>query len=298
MEEKRINEIKNIKSIRELFEKWQNEQETEIDRIEEKIKSFKGVGKSRKEIFEKEVHKKRKNNDSTISSHFSQFFNEEDWTCILKNAFNMDGCVGRFEPDNGGYSYIFLLKEANDSAKKSKDNYANIIYADEEVNTFVQDWIKGEGRMSPLLNKLCRAIGQDPKKPENRKKFVSEYAYMNINKRGGEEKTQGFNRTAVLNYAKAYNIFILQQIFLLGGKNAEVTIFVGWKENDCFWKLMDNLTENIVEEKEKKGKFVCSFKYQGKELTFVNIPHPSGRISAEKLTEEMQKVKVISCRKY
>ena len=61
-----------------------------------------------------------------------------------------------------------------------------------------------------------------------------------------------------------------------------------------FWRLMRALFDKEVEGNiEENGVFVKD------KITYKQIPHPSyWKITSQKLTEEMQKVKVISCQKY
>ena len=49
-------------------------------------------------------------------------------------------------------------------------------------------------------------------------------AYMNINKRGGESRTD--ERWTLLNYAYYYRNYILKEIELLGGEQKHIKVFV------------------------------------------------------------------------
>ena len=132
---KEIKELTECSTLEELFETWQAKQVEEVNKLSEAIhNSPEKICVS--EIFIKEHYKKKGN---TISSHFIQFFDKDNckncsenkdflseeetsWEYVLKNAFNLDGCVGTFDVGEG-FEYIFLLKEANDSAKTCIKNY-------------------------------------------------------------------------------------------------------------------------------------------------------------------------------
>jgi len=273
--------IEDIKSIRELFELWKAKQDEEIEEIAKVIDNFKADIRTEKEIFETEYHKVHwKRNKCTISSQFSEFFNASDWKKIIKNAFNMDGCIGKFEPENEGYSYAFLLKEANDSKKRSRENYPEISYENEKVNSFIKEWVD-EGNYEKILNRLFDATKIYLKKAElSRQEFADKFAYVNVNKRGGVEYTRGYNKRAVWNYAEQYKIYILQQIYLLAGNKKEIIIFVAG-DKKYYKELMKRLTD---------GKEVLN--YKEKAFTFINITHPSNRGPddevVKKLAHEMQ----------
>lgn len=294
--------IKEVKSLRELFEIWKSAQETEIDEIEEKIREIQERNKERSEgdIFEHDLYKVRgEKNKNTISSHFVQFFykegcgkcikgknnipeGEKPWKFVLKNAFNMDGHMTEedFNENRSGYKYICLLKEANDSSKVCVENYKSLSCEGKNVNVWIQRWLKG--KTAPMLKKLGSAfkeIGCD---------FKEEVAYMNVNKRGGTVQTAGMDETAVINYAKQYWEFILKEISVLAGENEEVTVFVCGKSKE-YWKgLMNALTGEKLEEGEDKLVYKYPQGEIGKKIVFINITHPSGRVGAEELAKQMQ----------
>ena len=128
---KEIKELTECSTLEELFETWQAKQVEEVNKLSEAIhNSPEKICVS--EIFIKEHYKKKGN---TISSHFIQFFDKDNckncsenkdflseeetsWEYVLKNAFNLDGCVGTFDVGEG-FEYIFLLKEANSPASFS-----------------------------------------------------------------------------------------------------------------------------------------------------------------------------------
>lgn len=297
--EKRLNEVRDLKS---LFEIWKETQDIEIDEIEEKLKDPK---RSEGDVFEHDLYKCRgKNNENTISSHFVQFFykncskncseifdeirEKKPWKYVLKNAFNMDGCVGTFEIPNKGYKYIFLLKEANDSKKTCVKNYSIFLLEDENVNKWVKEWRdKNDEKESALMLEILRgAMGLYLNKSMSKEEFTETVAYMNINKRGGTVQTAGYDRRAVINYAEKYRRFILKQICLLAGEEQEVTVFVAGKTEDYFPPLMEALGAEEVAD--KKSYFIDT-KDVGKIIHFINITHPSKPgITSKKLWEEME----------
>ena len=74
---------------------------------------------------------------------------ETSWEYVLKNAFNLDGCVGTFDVGEG-FEYIFLLKEANDSAKTCIKNYfPGFELNPKNVNTWLLDWLDPEKNNKP-----------------------------------------------------------------------------------------------------------------------------------------------------
>ena len=117
---KEIKELTECSTLEELFETWQAKQVEEVNKLSEAIhNSPEKICVS--EIFIKEHYKKKGN---TISSHFIQFFDKDNckncsenkdflseeetsWEYVLKNAFNLDGCVGTFDVGEG-FEYIFL----------------------------------------------------------------------------------------------------------------------------------------------------------------------------------------------
>ena len=55
--------------------------------------------------------------------------------------------------------------------------------------------------------------------------FLKYAAYMNINKRGGESRT---DERTLLNYAYYYRNYILKEIELLGGEQKHIKVFCVW----------------------------------------------------------------------
>lgn len=295
--EKSLNEVRDLKS---LFKIWKEVQDMEIDEIEEKLKDPK---RSEGDVFEHDLYKRRgKNNENTISSHFVQFFykncskncseifdkirEKKPWKYVLKNAFNMDGCVGTFQIPDKGYKYIFLLKEANDSKKTCVKNYLTFLLEDENVNKWVKEWKDGN-ESALMLDNLCGAMGLYlGNESMSKEEFIDTVAYMNINKRGGTVQTAGYDRSAVINYAKKYKKFILKQICLLAGEEQKVTVFVAGKSKDYFPRLMEAL--GAQEEVNKKSYFIDT-RDAGKIIYFINITHPSKPgITEDNLLEEME----------
>ena len=111
--------------------------------------------------------------------------------------------------------------------------------------------------------------------------FTSKAAYMNVNKRGGTFSTKGYDENAVINYAKEYREYILKEIELLTNQREKVTVFVcGGK--GYFERLMKALG---IEANEFKKYEIQS---DNTKVVFVNIAHPSGWISADKLANSMK----------
>ena len=319
----RIKEMKieKVEDLRRLFELWREAHAIEVEEIKEIVNFEKEKNISEGEIFEKRVYKnklkhkeaKEKEYLNTISSHFVQFFykkrnstrceqctqfdmlklkqNQELWEYVLSNAFNMDGVVDTFDvKENGGYSFICLLKEANDSSKECPKDYEVNWQDKANVNRWLKDWKEKDGNYK-MLNKLNNAFykyryGEELKKSEDFY-FTQEMAYMNVNKRGGTSTTAGVDQTAVLNYAKQYKDFILKEIDILSKDKEEVTIFVGGK-NDYFTKLVKVLCEDAAKIQEGIYEYTYTSESKNKKFKFVNITHPSGRISAINLAEEMK----------
>lgn len=205
---------------------------------------------------------------------------EKLWKHVLKNAFNMDGCVGQFTAKNTGYEYIFLLKEANDSGKLCVKDYPIFSCKETNVNAWLQDW-KNEEVDASMLENLKEALNIYCGQKEvsmSAEEFINKVAYMNVNKRGGTVQTVGFDTTAVINYAKRYREFILKEISILAGENKEATVFVAGKRDSYFLRLMETLgiQNNEVEIDDKKVKFI-------------NITHSFKHgITGKKLAIEMQ----------
>ena len=104
---------------------------------------------------------------------------------------------------------------------------------------------------------------------------------MNVNKRGGTFSTKGYDENAVINYAKEYREYILKEIELLTNQREKVTVFVcGGK--GYFERLMKALG---IEANEFKKYEIQS---DNTKVVFVNIAHPSGWISADKLANSMK----------
>lgn len=294
--EKEIKELTECNTLEELFESWQAKQVEEVNKLSEAIhNSPEKICAS--EIFRKNHYKEEGN---TISSHFIQFFDKDNcrncnenkdflseeetsWEYVLKNAFNMDGCVGTFDVGEG-FEYIFLLKEANDSEKTCiKNYYSGVGLNSQNVNTWLLDWLDPEKKNKPkMLTKINNAMKQYLGLEEKEEFiFTSKAAYMNINKRGGTSSTKGYDESAVINYAKEYREYILKEIKLLANQRGEVTVFVcGGK--GYFRKLMEAI--NIKENEFKKYEMPSN----NRKVVFVNIDHPSGWISAKELAERMK----------
>ena len=293
---KEIKELTECSTLEELFETWQAKQVEEVNKLSEAIhNSPEKICVS--EIFIKEHYKKKGN---TISSHFIQFFDKDNckncsenkdflseeetsWEYVLKNAFNLDGCVGTFDVGEG-FEYIFLLKEANDSAKTCIKNYfPGFELNPKNVNTWLLDWLDPEKNNKPkMLTKINNAMKQYFGLEEKEEFiFTSKAAYMNVNKRGGTFSTKGYDENAVINYAKEYREYILKEIELRTNQREKVTVFVcGGK--GYFERLMKALG---IEANEFKKYEIQS---DNTKVVFVNIAHPSGWISADKLANSMK----------
>ena len=295
----------NCENLEELFRSWQKEQEEEIDEIGRYINEKLGascIG----EMFVKEYYKK-KERKNTISSQFVPFFNkldclhcsrnkgelsssDEAWKYVLKNAFNMDGCVGTLEVKSG-FEYIFLLKEANDSKKSCIEDYPKfeeIIkcgmnddkYANANVNRWILDWMNNNVN-AVMLEKIRKAFSVFYEEDISKEKLFELSAYMNINKRGGTFVTLGYDENAVINYANRYKEYILREIQLLSKEKKEVHVFVcGGKK--YFEKLMDA----IEIKKNELNRYELQF--EKTRITFVSIPHPSGRVTIDTLAKRMK----------
>lgn len=278
-----VNQKENLES---LFELWRKAHGVEID------ENF-GQQNISKEKFEKDIYNKKGN---TISSHFTQFFEKECskcqkarnieknvWEIALKKAFNMDGTYENFKIKEGGYRYICLLKEANDSKKMCVNDY---LFETNIVNEWVVEDSKetcGRKYRSHMLDKLNTAFALYSNQKQENFDFRSEMAFMNINKRGGTSTTAGRDETAVVNYAKEYRKFILKEIDILREHN-DVTIFVCGSES-YFKRLMIAL---FPEEKEKIKNHKENIYLKGK-IKFIKISHPSyWKVSPEQLAQEMQ----------
>ena len=277
IEAKLLKEEK-CQNLQGLFTCWQEEHKSDIDRLRIGIK----------ELNEKEKCCFSSNNFKIllesygIPAGFSNFFRENDreekCKYVLENAFNLDGGKRKFEPPvGGGYEYIFLFKEANDSEKiNSNDKNKYPVFENElkkgNVNPWIYDWPEKKFRsgipckLPKAFEKYCEITISE--KPGG---FLDHAGYMNINKRGGESRA---DEKAILNYAKYYRNYILKEIELLGGSQENVNIFVCGSK-DYFRKLMKNL--GLDNEKDDKAKY-C----------FINITHPSARISYENLVKQMR----------
>lgn len=277
IEAKLLKEEK-CQNLQGLFTCWQEEHKSDIDRLRIGIK----------ELNEKEKCCFSSNNFKDllesygIPAGFSNFFRENDreekCKYVLENAFNLDGGKRKFEPPvGGGYEYIFLFKEANDSEKiNSNDKNKYPVFENElkkgNVNPWIYDWPEKKFRsgipckLPKAFEKYCEITISE--KPGG---FLDHAGYMNINKRGGESRA---DEKAILNYAKYYRNYILKEIELLGGSQENVNIFVCGSK-DYFRKLMKNL--GLDNEKDDKAKY-C----------FINITHPSARISYENLVKQMR----------
>lgn len=264
-----------------LFTCWQEEHKRDIDRL---CTGIKELDKKEKCCFSSNKF------ESFLESYgipagFSNFFRkndgEEKWKYVLENAFNLDGGKRKFEPPvGGGYKYIFLFKEANDSEKiNSNDKNKYPVFENElkkgNVNPWIYDWSEKKSK-SGISSKLPKAfekycgiiISVEPGG------FLEHAGYMNINKRGGESRA---DEKAILNYAKYYRNYILREIELLGGSQEQIKIFVCGSK-DYFRKLMKNLGLKLNDtEKDDKAKY-C----------FINITHPSAAISYENLVKQMK----------
>ncbi len=284
-------ELDSIDNLEELFKVWKKAQDIEIDEIESMIfEELSQDGKrDERDIFEHDFYKMaRKGHKNTISSQFVQFFSCPDdcpkrtktkieerlWIHVLKNAFNMDGCVGTFDINNEGYKYIFLLKEANDSKKVCMDDYPPFKLDKDRVNVWLQNWRKGGARMLNNLHVAMNKVLKEETGEMSKEEFLNTIAYMNVNKRGGTLQTAGYDTKAVINYAEKYRKFILKEICLLSGKNQKVTVFVAGKSKDYFPPLM-----NVLNASEVKNPYQYKYEYENencrKTIQFINITHPS-----------------------
>lgn len=145
------------------------------------------------------------------------------------------------------------------------------------------DWLDSEKNNKPkMLTKINNAMKQYFGLEEKEEFiFTSKAAYMNVNKRGGTFSTKGYDENAVINYAKEYREYILKEIELLTNQREKVTVFVcGGK--GYFERLMKALG---IEANEFKKYEIQS---DNTKVVFVNIAHPSGWISADKLANSMK----------
>ena len=282
------------RNLKELFEFWKEAHKKETEDLLEKMDK----SNISKEEFEQKIYYKTGN---TISSHFAQFFDKEcencsksnesvekPWELVLQKAFNMDGTYKNYEVREKGYRYICLLKEANDSKKVCVNDYLT-------CSDIVNQWVIDDGKdicdrkyKSDMLSKLNEAffrLNENETSGVQKKDFdfTEHMAFMNVNKRGGTSTTAGRDETAVIEYARKYKEFILQEIEILTKKGEAIVFVCGGKS--YFWRLMRALFDKEVEGNiEENGVFVKD------KITYKQIPHPSyWKITSQKLTEEMQK---------
>lgn len=303
MFDKRVEamELKKVRDLRKLFEFWREAHAVEV---EESVKQELKDQNVNKVEFEKVVYQKRKN---TFSSHFSQFFEgnkcdecvsdelgdnaKSKWEIALGNAFNADGTYGNYNVKNGGYKYICLLKEANDSKKTCvKKDY---LFYDEKVNKWIMEETNSqEGCVCQkrynayMLDKLNQAFATFMKSVNEVEcdDFKNEMAFMNVNKRGGTSTTAGRDETAVINYAGKYREFILKEIDILRKhSDNDVTIFVCGDE-----KYFKRLMIALFPEQKEKIKNNENNVYSKGNIKFIKISHPSyWKVTPAKLAQEM-----------
>ena len=268
-----------------LFELWREAHEAETREITQYCPK---CNENRKWWFDEEYHKNKLDQKCTISSHFSQFFDtvrcqcavreygkQSAWQYVLAHAFNPDGPVGELKKDGYSYKYIVLLKEANDSSKVCVGNYFK---EQNTANEWVSRWQEKKNKAT-MLEILKRSFS------EIKINFPEEVAYMNINKRGGTSSTTGWDATAVVNYAKKYREFILKEIDLLSEGQQKVTVFICGKDASKIYGEKGNYAELIEDTLKEVQNVVFS---KGKNVKFVSVTHPSGRISVSKLADEMR----------
>lgn len=275
MEIKKLDEEK-CKNLRDLFIEWHERQEEDAEVLCREVNN----------LYEREQScpsNRRLNKllrSSGVPSCFSRFMGDvpeiKMWESVLKNAFNMDGGKKKFEIRQGGYKYIFLFKEANDSEKKETSNYPNfeIELRNGNVNPWIYNWPdrryrSGISRKLPEVFEKYSGISV----LEEQDGFLNYAGYMNVNKRGGESRA---DERAILNYAKYYKNYILKEIELLGENQKQIKIFV------CGGKYyFDNLIRNL-------GLISDDSKKTNAKYCFINITHPSAPISYKELVEEMK----------
>lgn len=303
--DKCIDEIRNKNDLKSLYKLWRKAHVAEVEEIKEKIELEREKDEEDAFIFKHRLYvekmKKDKTHKNTISSHFVQFFykncasckssieeeqlydikKQKPWEYVLANAFNMDGSYGEFDVKDG-YKYICMLKEANDSKKVCIKDYVPKL-AKKYINEWICNW-KEENVTAPMLTKINNEFSLYLEKTQKLKcdDFTQKMAYMNVNKRGGTERTQGRDRNAVINYAGKYKEFILKEIDILSGANQVVTVFVCGLGKQYFPPLIRSLTGHA----EKKLNDNCTtYEYEDgkKTIRFINIPHPSGSVKKEKL---------------
>lgn len=286
--------------LKDLFDDWRKEHIAEAEEINEEIQK-KNSGECDGRVFCEKVYE-----ESTVSSHFVQFFHMEKckecagikedavWKHVLKVAFNEDGIVGDDDIPPEGFRYIALLKEANDSNKNCVvENYQK--HMDKvKANQWLIDWKTGkkEGNYR-MLHKLNHAFNKflTDQNEEPCKYFFEKMAYMNVNKRGGASTISDKDQTVLINYASKYKKYILKEIAILSKGNPDVTIFVCGKNGNYFKDLEKALCGNEIDKIDfTSNSFTFKYKHgvKQKKFKFVNITHPSGRISAEDLAEEMK----------
>lgn len=285
--------------LKALFELWEKAHGIEIDEMFDKF----GNKDISKEEFEKEIYKKKGN---TISSHFTQFFEKQcnnkkcpqakehgkkAWEIALKKAFNKDGTYKNYDIKEGGYRYICLLKEANDSKKMCINDYL-------AHSNVVNEWIVNDGQgvcgrkyKSDMLNKLNEAFyklfgDENCGESEENFDFKNKVAFVNVNKRGGTSVTAGRDETAIIEYAKRYKEFILKEIEILT-EHEKATVFVCGSKN-YFERLMIAFFGKEVKgeiEDNKENRVLSKNK-----ITFKQIPHPSyWKVTSTGLMKAMQK---------
>ena len=139
-----------------------------------------------------------------------------------------------------------------------------------------------------MLNKLNKAFEiLLEKQPEQQQFFFEEMAYMNVNKRGGASTTESNDQEAVIQYAKKYRDFILKEIDLLSpsSKDEEVTVFICGRRDNYFERLLKELCGESIKIQGDMSRYTDIS--NGRKIKFVNLTHPSGRISAGNLAKEM-----------
>lgn len=213
------------------------------------------------------------------------------------DSFTVDGAVDAQKwESNEGKRVLFILKEANGSN--------SVINGKIDDNSF---WFKdcicdNNNRMSkPMFKRIATlykfVLGENVKDcqrhewdQDNKKELrdiLKNVAYMNINKKGGDKKT---NMTKLNQYAKEYREEIKQEIEIL---NPDYIVCGG-----TYWQIVDSVLGEFKRLKEndrwsEENNFCIRYELPDKKCQIYNCWHPLYHCTYDKYKARIEKCRNI-----
>ena len=182
---------------------------------------------------------------------------------ITKDHFCEDGIICEEVYDKQTKKVLFIAKEPNIAKYKTE----TVSYQTKDFLDFYNDGIENWG--GRLRYNICKYYAWmiDNERMENLHKLADRFAFMNLNKRGGDENAKD---KMIAEYCKEYKDFIIREIEII---DPDVIVWLGFGTFDRLFYRKQAIFDFVT--KQENGITKCFLIVGGKEIQVIKEYHPS-----------------------